>query len=219
MGVGAEVRLGGVDPVPADLAVAQDLGQRQRHALLLRALEQVLAILDQLLHEAEHLLPPGIGLPVHPAGVVVLAVTVVVAVLAAQHLVPHQQHGGSHREQGGHHHVLGLTSAQGVDLGILARPLLAVVPAEVVIAAIPVLLAVGLVVFAVVAGPVPQGEAVVAGDEVDALLRIGVVIVVDVRAAAQPLHERHHCVVIPAQEAAHVVPELAVPLAPAGAGQ
>lgn len=199
--------------------MAQDLGERQRHALLFRALKQVFAVLDQLLHKAEHLLTAGIGQPVHPAGGIVLAVAVVVAPLGAQQLVSHQQHGGSHREQGRHHHVFGLAHPQGVDLGIFRYPFVAVVPAEVVIAAVTVFLPVGLVVLAVVTGPVPQSKAIVTGDEVDALLGIGVVIVVDVGTAAQPLDKGGDAVVIPAQKAAHIIPELAVPLTPAGAGQ
>ncbi|CAJ1787122.1 hypothetical protein LGKMAHEF_02034 [Aeromonas salmonicida] len=139
--------------------------------------------------------------------------------LGTQHLVPHQQHGGAHRQQGGHHHVLGLAYAQRIDVRILSDPFMAMIPAEVVIAPVPVLLAVGLVVFVVITGPVPQGETVMTSDEVDALLWVGVVIVIDIRAAAQSLHEGSDGVVIPAQKVAHVIPELAVPLTPARAGQ
>ena len=147
----------------------------------------MLAVLDQLLHKAEHLLTASVGLPVHPAGGVILTVAIIVAVLGSQQLIPHQQHGGADREQGRHHHVFGLAHPQGIDLRILGHPFMAMIPAEVVIATITVILAIRLIVLAVVAAPVPQGKTVVAGDEVNAFFGVCVVIVVDVGAAAQPL--------------------------------
>ena len=65
--------------------------------------------------------------------------------------------------------VLDLPLAQPLDLGIVGRPLDAAVPAVVVVGAVAVALAVGLVVLLVVADEVVEREAVVAGDEVDAV--------------------------------------------------
>ncbi len=55
------------------------------------------------------------------------------------------------------------------DLCILGLPLYTTVPAEIVVVTIPVVLTVRLVMFMVEADQVPQGEAVVAGHEVDAV--------------------------------------------------
>ena len=62
-----------------------------------------------------------------------------------------------------------LAVAQRLDPGVVGRALDAAVPAEVVVAAVAVALAVGLVVLLVVGDQVVQREAVVAGDEVDAV--------------------------------------------------
>ncbi len=109
--------------------------------------------------------------PVDPADFVVLAVSVVVALLRATDLVARQQHWHAVRNQQDRGEVLALPHAQRVDAGIVARPLDAAVPAVVVVGAIGIILAVGEVVLLVVRNQVGQREAVMAGDEVDAVIR------------------------------------------------
>ena len=85
--------------------------------------------------------------------------------------------------------VLDLPVAQRLDVRIVGRALDAAVPAQVVVGAVAVVLAVRLVVLPVVRDQVVQREAVVAGDEVDALLRLPLLVAVQVRAAEQPRRE------------------------------
>ena len=80
--------------------------------------------------------------------------------------------------------------------------------------AVAVVLAVGLVVLAVVGDQIVEREAVVAGDEVDAVLRLALLVAVDVGAAEQPRGHARHRAVVALQKAPHVVAEPAVPFLP-----
>ena len=66
--------------------------------------------------------------------------------------------------------VLHQSFPQADDLRVIRLPFRAAVPGVVVIGPVTVLLEVRLVVFAVVGDEVVEGEAVVAGDEVDAVV-------------------------------------------------
>ena len=100
------------------------------------------------------------------------------------------------------------------DGGIVAGALRAAVPARVVVGSVAVLLAVGLVVLAVVGDQVFEREAVVAGDEVDALLGLSLLVPVEVGAAEQPGRHLRYRAAVALPEAADVVAEAAVPLLP-----
>ena len=130
------------------------------------------------------------SVPVEPADLVVLAIGVVVAALRAPDLVAHQQHRRPEREQGQGQEVLDLAVAQRLDGGIVGRPFDAAIPAEVVVGAVAVVFAVCFVVLAVVRDQIVEREAVVAGDEVDALLGFALLVRVDVGAAGQPVGQR-----------------------------
>ena len=104
--------------------------------------------------------------------------------------------------------------AQGKDGRIHGFSLMAMVPAVVVIAAVAVLLAIGLVVLVVITQQIPEGKAVVAGDEVDTLLRIAHAGLVDIRAADQATGQTRDHAIVPLDQAADIVAELAVPLTP-----
>ncbi len=200
--------------MPVDPRRCQQLLQRHVD----RQIEQLLgapARRDQRRGEAQHAGLALDGRPVEPAELVVLAVGVVVPVLAAQHLVAHGQHRHADGEQGQRQEVLRLAAAQLDDGGIVGRALGAAIPAEVVVAPVAVVLAVRLVVLAVVADQVGEGEPVVAGDEVDRLLRLAIGVRVQVRAADQPLAHGPDAAGIAAHEPTHVIPEAAVPLHPA----
>ena len=125
--------------------------------------------------------------PVEPTGFVVLAVGVVVAALGAPHFVAHHDHRHAQRQQGDGQKVLHLAVAQAFDRGIVGRAFDTAIPASVVVGAIAVVFAVRLVVLLVVGDQVIQGEAVVAGDEVDALLGLALLVPVNVGTAEQPV--------------------------------
>ena len=98
---------------------------------------------------------------------IVLAVGVVVALLGAAEFVAAQQQRHPEGEQQGGQHGAALAGPQGDDVGVVGRPLGAAVPRPVVVGAVAVVLAVGLVVLGVVGDQVGQGEPVVHGDQVD----------------------------------------------------
>ncbi len=113
-----------------------------------------------------------------------------------------------------HEQVALLAPAQGHDLGVVGRALDAAVPRAVVVGAVAVVLAVGVVVLAVVGHEVGQGEAVVGGDEVDAGRRRAPGGLVQVGAAGEAVAELGHGVVGAPPEVADLVAVLAVPLRP-----
>ena len=104
--------------------------------------------------------------PVEPIQVIILTVSVVVALLRMSDLVPHEDHGDALAEHQDGECVFDLTAAQRHDVRIIGGPLNAAVPRVIVVGAIVVVLAVGLVVLVVLAEEIPKGEAVVTGDEV-----------------------------------------------------
>ena len=84
----------------------------------------------------------------------------------------HEDHGGALGHHEGQHHVAHLALAQSIDSSIISLPFLPTVPAEVVVGAIPVLLAIGIIVLVIVGHQVIQGEPIVSNNEVDALVRL-----------------------------------------------
>ena len=99
------------------------------------------------------------------------------------------------------------------DVRVVGRPLDAAVPAPVVVAAVAVPLAVGLVVLLVVGDQVVEREAVVAGDEVDRVERPSAL--VEVVAAAEPRGQGRGHARVAAPEAPDVVAVPAIPVRPA----
>src|SRR5262249_62199155 len=87
---------------------------------------------------------------------------------------------------------------------------------RVVVGAIGAALAVGFVVLAVIGDQVGEGEAVVAGDEVDGGDRPAPACLVEVARARQPGRELRHGGRLPAPEVPYRVAVLAVPFAPQG---
>ncbi|MCY1408201.1 hypothetical protein D9M71_235200 [compost metagenome] len=70
------------------------------------------------------------------------------------------------QQQGGEE-IAHLPMAQRVDLGIVGGAFDAVVPGQVVVAAVLIVFVVGFVVLVVVGHQVVEGETVVGGDEID----------------------------------------------------
>ena len=168
---------------------------------------------DQLLRERVERALVVAPLPVEPGELVVLAPRVVVAVLRAAELVAPEQHRHALREQQRRQEVAHLPQPQLADLRIVRRPLDAVVPRAVVVAAVVVALAVRLVVLLVVRDEVAQREAVVCGDEVDRRERAAAVGRVEVGRAGEARDEVGH-VLLAAPEVAHRVAVDPVPLRP-----
>ncbi len=104
--------------------------------------------LDQTLDPRHHVLVDLV--PVQPRDLVVLAVAVVVAALGVTDLVATQDHGAALRQEHGGKQVAPLPPSQRNDAGIAALALDTAVPGTVVVTAIQVVLAVGLVVLLLV---------------------------------------------------------------------
>ena len=121
--------------------------------------------------------------PVDPARRVVLAVGVVVAALRAAELVAAEQQRDPFGQQQRGEEVAPLARPQGEHRGVVGRALDAAVPAAVVVGAVAVVLAVGLVVLGVVADEVGEREAVVDRDEVDRRGRTPAAVTEQVRAS------------------------------------
>ena len=152
--------------------------------------------------------------PIEPVRLAIQAIGVVVATLAAADLVTHEQHRRADRHHQHRQEVLDLPAAQRLHVRRVGRPLRAAVPAQVVVRAVAVAFAVRLVVFVVVRDQIVERESVVAGDEVDALLRLPLLVTVEVRAAEQPRREAGHRAALTLPELSHVVAKPAVPLLP-----
>ena len=156
-----------------------------------------------------------VEVPVDPGQLVVLAVGVVVAALRAADLVARHQHRHALRQQQRGDEIALLAGAQRAHLRIVGGSFHAAVPRQVVVVAVAVVLQVGLVVLAVVADQVLQREAVVAGDEVDAGVRLAPAGLVQVARAGEAAGELadHAAVALPV--GAHGVAVAVVPLGPA----
>src|SRR6185503_12497961 len=100
------------------------------------------------------------------------------------------------------------------DGGIVGWPLGTTVPTVVVGGPILVLLAIGVVVLLVVAHQVVEGEAVVAGDKIDAGVGFASVALVQIAGATQARGKLRQRVAIPLPETPHRIAVCAVPLAP-----
>ena len=153
--------------------------------------------------------------PVEPARFVVLAVGIVVAPLGAAHLVAHEDHGHADRQERDGQEVLHLPVAKRLDHRVIRRTFDTTVPAPVVVGAVAVVFAIGLVVLGVVGDEVVEGEAVVTGHEVDALLGLALLVGIDLGAAGQAVGHARHRARLTAEEAPDIVAEPPVPLLPA----
>jgi hypothetical protein len=106
-----------------------------------------------------------------------------------------------------------------LDGGIVGGTLDTAIPAAVVIRAVTIALTVRLVVLALVGDEIVQREAVVARHEVDALLRLALLVAEDLGAADQPVGEAGCRSRIAPEEAASIVAESSVPFLPAVADE
>ena len=130
-------------------------------------------------------------------------------------LVAHQDHRYSEREQRDGQEVLHLPVSQSFHRRIVGRAFDPAIPTSVVGRAVAIVLPVCLVVLAVVGNEVIEREAIVAGDEVDALLGLASLVAVDLGTADEPVSDPCHRTRLRAEEGADVVTEPSVPLLPA----
>src|SRR2546427_4756092 len=122
----------------ANAAAVEELAAAEHRMMLAKP--------DDLLRELEHVSRGRLEAPIHPGQLVVLAVRIVVALLRASQLVAVEQHGHAERE-----HQRGEEGAFGPlplieDPRVVGGPFGAAVPREIVVVAVAIVLAVGLVV-------------------------------------------------------------------------
>ena len=127
------------------------------------------AEVDHQFPEAEQLAVFFQQWPVEPTDFVVLAIGVVVALLGAPDFVARETMGMPWASSRMAAKLRICRLAKGLDGRVVGVAFDAAIPAEIVVDAVAVLLAVGLIVFCVVGDQIVEREAVVAGDEVDAV--------------------------------------------------
>ena len=107
-------------------------------------------------------------LPVKPGDLIVLTVAVVVSELGVGELIPGQEHGSAaaaHEDGAG---IADHPEAQVQDLGINGVPFLTAQPAALDVGSVCIVPAVVFVVLLIVGVEIIHGEAVMAGQEIDA---------------------------------------------------
>src|SRR5262249_6623226 len=129
------------------------------------------------------------GVPVKPAGIIVLTISVIVAALAAPNFVAHQQHRHAKRKNGHGEEVLCLAFAELFNGGVVTGAFDAAIPTPVVIHPVAIALAILFIVLLVVGDEVVQSETVVTGDEIDALLRLSLLMTINLGAANEPISQ------------------------------
>src|SRR5208282_5690787 len=203
--------------VPGLFGASQELVQTQPLALTVHFSQS--AARNEECHEPmeTRVLPHQV--PVEPTGFIVLAVGVVVSALAAPRFVAHQEHGHAQRKEGHGQKVLNLTMPQLFDGGVVGGAFHSTIPTSVVIGAVTIILAVGLVVPLVIGHQVIQGEAVVAGDEVNALLGLPLFMPVDLGTTDEPVGQPLDGAIFPQEKTAHIIAETAVPFLPTVANE
>src|SRR5258708_25663513 len=138
----------------------------------------------------------------------------VVSALSAPNFVPHEQHRRTYRKQGGGEKIFYHAVAQPLDGWIVAGTFNAAVPTQIGTRAVAVILSIGFIVFRVVRDQIVQGEAIMAGYEVDALLGLAFGMPLAVRASEPARRYTLHRIVVPFHEATYIVAESAVPFLP-----
>src|ERR1700745_4165557 len=88
--------------------------------------------------------------PIDPIGFVVLTVGIVIAALGSSDFIAHEKHGQTKRQHCDGEEILHLSVSESLNYRIIGGPLDATVPASIVVSAVAVVFAVGLVMFLVV---------------------------------------------------------------------
>jgi hypothetical protein len=106
--------------------------------------------------------------------------------LCAAEFVACAKHWDAVAEQQGGHHVPHLAVAESGDPGLVRWSLDPAIPGTIVVGAVPIFLAVRLIVLDVVGNQVAHGESVVCVDVVNAGARLAIVVCEEVSGAGQP---------------------------------
>ena len=163
---------------------------------------------------AGELSQPGIARPIQPGERIVLTISIVVAALAAAQFIAHGQHGGATGGEQQEQQGAGILGPGREDAGVLARPLHPIVPGDFRCAPVAVLLAIGVVVPALMADKIGQGETVMRGDEIQAVA--GRAAGEEIGAAGEAGGDIAQAPGIAAPEAPGIVTKAVIPFRPAG---
>jgi len=106
--------------------------------------------------------------PVKPTDLVILTIPIVVSPLSAPNFVTHEQHRRTYGEQRGGEKIFHHAVAQPLDGWIVGWTFNPAVPTQINTCAVAIILSIGFVVFRIVRHQIVQGEAIMAGYEVDA---------------------------------------------------
>src|SRR5215207_50475 len=118
---------------------------------------------DQPPHERMKVVIPCRERPVRPAEIIVLAVGIVVATLSTADFIAAEKHRRALGQEKGGQKVPLLPGADGEDLRVGRRTLMAVIAGDVVVGTVSIVLPIHPIVFVVVGDEVTQGEAVMRG--------------------------------------------------------
>src|SRR5215467_6747596 len=164
--------------------------------------------------EREQLTAALVELPVHPARLVVLRVRVVVSLLRARDLVAVREHRDSLREGERRDEIAHLAVPVVEDCRVRRLSLDTPIATDVVVAAVPIVFAIRLVVFLLIADEVVQRVAVVRRDEVDARVRTAPARLIDVARSSEARRQLRHPPVVPTPEMTDRVAVSSVPFCP-----
>src|ERR1017187_4587059 len=112
-----------------------------------------LAQADHSLHERQQVAILRLQIPVQPTCRIVLAIRVVVSQLRMTGAITRVQHRYALGQQQRGQEIPLLLGAQSLDVGIFRGTLCSAIPAEIIVVAIPILFAVGFIVFFVLRHP------------------------------------------------------------------
>ena len=180
---------------------------------------------DHAAEEAEDIVVFFHERPIEPVDLVILAIGVIVPALCASDLVAGHKHRNALGEHENSCKVFNLPVAQGLDVGTIRLSLCSTIPAQVLVDAVAVALAVGLVVLIVVRDQVVEREAVVGSDEIDAVDRQFPAGLEDIGAAGNDISDLPHdrssldVTLVALDEAPEGIAETTVPFAPTIAGE
>ena len=208
------LRLPGLHTVPREIRTAQVAIVAMGEMFIVAQHLVLTTELDDLLEVTEDVGILFQIIPIEPRDLVVLTVGIVVALLGVAHLVAREYHGDTltdHQQGDG---VFHLTVTQGVDVGVVRWTLATTVPTVVMVLAIAVVFAVGLVVLVVIRHKVHQRETVMRRDEVHAGLDATSLLGIEIGRADDTLLDVGEDIRIALDETTDTVTELSVPLGP-----
>ena len=153
--------------------------------------------------------------PIGPRDLIVLAIGVVVPALCSPDLVTGQQHRNAQRQKQRGKQIAPLAIAQ-ADYGrVRGRSLDPAIPAEVGIASVAIILAIGLIVLFIVADQVLQCETIMRGNKIYARPGTPAAVAEDVGRARHARGEIGDETLVTLPKAPHCVAVLPIPLRPA----